>query len=106
MKQFMLTALAVSTLTACAPGPSAVAPTPMGNAFAAVPCQQAQNMLIEERQRVATLSRKQSNAAIGDAIGVFLILVPVSSLTGSDVEGELAASKGKVLALENRMAGC
>ena len=41
-----------------------------------------------------------------DAVGVFLIGVPVSSLTGGDVSGHIAASKGKILALEARMTGC
>lgn len=35
------------------------------------------------------------DARTGDAIDVSLILVPVSSLTGNDVAGELAANKGK-----------
>jgi hypothetical protein len=43
---------------------------------------------------------------MGDAIGVFLIGVPVSSLSGGDKEGLIAAAKGKELALQNRLLGC
>jgi hypothetical protein len=97
---------AALTISACAKTPSAIAPVPMGQAFAATPCNQVVANLNAERQRVNSLSGQQRAAATGDAIGVFLILVPVSSLTGSDVEGELATSKGKVLALEERARSC
>jgi len=43
---------------------------------------------------------------MGDAVGVFLIGVPVSSLSGSDKEGLIATSKGKVTALETRLLRC
>jgi len=78
----------------------------MGNAFAAISCQDANAMITTERQTLAALEERQRNAATGDAIGVFLLLIPVSSLTGGDVEGEIAASKGKVLALEARLLSC
>lgn len=56
--------------------------------------------------KLASLEQKQNGAATGDAIGVFLLMVPVSKLTGGDVAGELGASKGKVLALEQRVSRC
>lgn len=93
-------------LAACAAGPESIAPVAMENAFAATSCRDAANMLNTERPILAALEQRQRNAATGDAIGVFLILVPISSLTGNDVEGEIAASKGKVLALEARLASC
>ena len=63
-------------------------------------------MLAAEQPVLAALTQKQKNAVAGDAIGVFLVLVPVSSLTGNNVAGELATSKGKVNALEARLASC
>lgn len=102
-----LTAAAVLiSVAACAKGPDAIAPVAMHNAFAAVPCADARSQLIQERQTLAALESKQRSAATGDALGVFLIGVPVSSLTGNDVSGQIGASKGKVLALENRMMSC
>ena len=62
--------------------------------------------LVLETQQLAALEGKQKGAVAGDAIGVFLIGVPVSSLTGGDVSGHIATSKGKVLALEARVASC
>ncbi|GFE51747.1 hypothetical protein So717_35000 [Roseobacter cerasinus] len=91
---------------ACAKAPDAIAPVSMGNAFAAVSCKDARTQLAEEQQTLAALEEQQRNARTGDAIGVFLILVPVSSITGNSVEGELATSKGKVVALENRLQSC
>jgi hypothetical protein len=78
----------------------------MGNAFAAIPCEQAKLDLTAERKTLAALESKQKGAVIGDAVGVFLIGVPVSSLTGNDRSGAIAASKGKVLSLEARTASC
>jgi hypothetical protein len=97
---------AIGLITACAPSPDAIAPVALGNAFAAVTCAEASAMLTAETQTLATLSAAQTGAATGDAIGVLLIGVPVSSLTGGDRSGEIAASKGKVLALESRLASC
>ena len=91
----------------CAKGPDAIAPVSMGNAFQSTSCSTARTMLSEERQVLAALETKQRSAVAGDAVGVFLIGVPVSSLSGNDVSGGIAASKGKVLALETRLqTGC
>ena len=94
------------TVSACAKGPDAIAPVSMGNAFSTLSCTQAKQMLLTERQTLAALEAKQKSAVVGDAIGVLLIAVPVSSLTGNDVEGALGTSKGKVIALENRTMTC
>lgn len=97
---------ALPILAACAQSPSAIAPVSMNGAFDHMQCQQAANTLAAERQTLAALESKQKGAVAGDAIGVFLIGVPMSSLTGGDVSGHIASSKGKVLALEARVSGC
>jgi len=97
---------ALVATAACAPSPDSIAPVSMGAAFANISCDEASAMLAAETQTLATLSAAQSGAATGDAIGVLLIGIPVSSLTGGDQSGEIAASKGKVLALQARLAGC
>ena len=106
MKTLIAVSAAALSLAACAKSPDAIAPVSMGNAFAGMHCQQAANDLRAERATLAALEGKQRGAVAGDAVGVFLIGVPVSSLTGGNVEGQLAASKGKVLALEARVASC
>ena len=106
MKLTILPILAVAGLAACAQSPGSIAPVSMGNAFANISCTDARTMLDQERQTLAALESAQQGAVVGDAIGVFLLALPVSSLTGGDREGEIATSKGKVVALEARLASC
>lgn len=98
--------LGAMTLAACAPGPDAIAPVSMTGTYDRASCASAMAALTAERATLAALSEQQRNAQTGDAIGVFLLAVPVSSLTGGDKTGLIAVSKGKVLALEARLASC
>lgn len=50
------------------------------------------------------LTNAQNNAATGDAVGVFLLLLPVGSIFGADKEGELAQAKGEVMALQGAIS--
>lgn len=93
-------------LGACAQSPDSILPVSMGNAFVEMPCGQARQMLAAERQTLAALEVRQNDAVAGDALGVFLVGVPMSSLSGGDAAGEIAAAKGKVIALENRLLTC
>lgn len=104
MKRLAL--IAALALAACAQPPDAIAPVAMGDAFAATSCRDAADLLAAERQTLATLSAAQSSAVAGDAIGVFILGVPLSSLSGADKAGLIGASKGKILALEARVASC
>lgn len=106
MTKTAITLTALALLAACAQSPNAIAPTSMGNAYANVTCSKARALFTEEQTRLAALSSKQKSAVAGDAIGVFLIGVPVSSLAGGDNAGAIATSKGKIVALEARLATC
>lgn len=102
-----LTALAfLPLIAACAQSPDSIAPVSMAGAYDHMSCQQAINTLAAERQTLAALETKQRSAVAGDAIGVFLFAVPLSSISGGNVSGQVAASKGKVLSLEARAARC
>lgn len=102
-----LAACGALALAACAKRPDAVAPAAMpAGMYSNMSCSQARQEYQKVSTEVEALSRKQAGAATGDAIGVFLVLVPVSSVTGSDVEGELATAKGRKLALEARLSRC
>lgn len=61
-----------------------------------------------ERTKLSALSQAQNEAATADAVGVFLVGVPAASLTGNDNEGEIAVSKGKIVAIEanTQRRGC
>jgi len=104
--KFIYALAALPLVAACAQSPASIQPVSMGNAFAAIPCEQAKLDLTAERQALAALESKQKGAVVGDAVGVFLIGVPVSSLTGNDRAGAIAASKGKILSLEARVMEC
>lgn len=104
--KFALAAACVVLTTACTPRPESIAPVSMTGAFDSMTCNQAITALNEERVTLANLSQRQNSAATADAVGVFLVLVPVSKLSGGDLAGEVGASKGKVLALEQRVARC
>ena len=106
MTKYLTIAALPLALAACAQNPASIAPVSMGNAFAAQECTSAQRDLLAERMTLEAAEEKQRGAVVGDAVGVFLIGVPVSSLTGGDVAGQIATSKGKILALEARVAAC
>lgn len=106
MKTTFATIAALALVTACAQSPDAIAPVSMGGVFDALPCAQARAMLASDTQTLAVLDAQQRSAMAGDAIGVFLIGIPTSSLTGGDVAGQIGATKGKVLALQARVSVC
>lgn len=106
MKKILFTLAAALALSACAKNPGAIPPVPMGNVFDGMNCTAALHELSAERHRLSILEGQQRAAATGDAIGVLFILLPVGSLTGADIAGEVGASKGKIAALENRLLAC
>ena len=67
--------------------------------FTGLSCQELDSRLADTRARLEVASQQQNNAATADAVGVFLVLVPVSKLTG-DHEAEVAQLKGDVAAIE------
>lgn len=93
-------------MAACARNPAAIAPVSMGGAFNDVSCKRAAQLYQQEAAKVPGLVSRQKQAVAGDAVGVFLIGVPASSLTGGDLEGEISATKGKLVALEARVQAC
>lgn len=106
MKKTSLLMFVLVVLAACAQRPDAIAPVSMAGAFDKISCRQASELLNAERVKLAALSKQQNDAATGDAIGVFLIGVPMSSVGGGDKAGEIATSKGKIVAFENRLQAC
>lgn len=109
MNRKIFAVLALLPLAACAKRPDAIVPVdiPMA-AYASESCPDLARELVAEQGKLAASSKQQNNAANGDAFGVFLIGVPMSSLTGGDKEGEISVQKGKVLSIQNTMKskGC
>lgn len=93
-------------ITACASRPDAIAPTNVSAAdYAGLSCEETNALLAEKREALRETERQQNRAATGDAIGVFLVLLPVGSLLGEDNEGLVAQYKGEVAALERALSG-
>jgi len=104
MNAAMLAALA---LAACAPGPDAIAPASMPPAtYAGLTCAAAATLRDQTAIHLSALEEQQRSAATGDALGVFLVGVPVSTLAGRDQAGTIATEKGRLLALDARLARC
>jgi type IV pilus biogenesis protein CpaD/CtpE len=105
MKREIIVLAAAATLVAgCARRPDAITPVAIPvAAYQNLDCRQLAQETIRENEILAALSEQQNSAATGDAVGVFLLGVPLSSTFGGDKEGQVAVSKGKVNALEAAM---
>lgn len=98
--------LMVLAAAACAKQPGEIAAVSVGDAYSGVSCSRASSLYNAEAAKVPALVSKQKSAVAGDAVGVFLLGVPMASLSGEDLEGEIAATKGKILALTTRLETC
>lgn len=100
---------ALLTASGCAKNPDSITALSMPvNAYSGLNCDQ---LALEYQRSAASLSARsaeQRQAVTGDAVGVFLIGVPMSSLTGGDKEGLVAQHKGEVIAIQaaQRQNGC
>ncbi|MDI6623183.1 MAG: hypothetical protein QME55_00505 [Brevundimonas sp.] len=100
----MAVALAAAAVSGCATRASGVAPVAIAATdYSNMPCPTARERLVMIREQVNALSRKQNNAALADTAGVVLLLLPVGSIFGANVEGELAQAKGEQAALERHI---
>lgn len=94
----------VALLTACAATPDSIAPAYVSElGYRDLNCDQ----LILERQRVAAaytrVEAQQNQARTNDVVGVLLIGLPVSSLSGQNVAAQVADLKGQRDALDRVM---
>lgn len=109
MKKLILTTACISMglLAACAKSPDSIAPVAMPDSmYSSMSCSRAKSEYSTVTQNLAALEADQKSAVAGDAVGVFLIGVPLSSLSGGDKAGLIATEKGKKLSLESRLARC
>lgn len=89
------------SISACATRASSVAPVSISSSdYNGTSCNDARARLETARQTEFALTRKQNNAATADAAAVFLFALPLGSVFGADVHGELAQAKGETLALQ------
>ena len=92
---------ATAMLCACAKNPDSITPMAMpANAYSGLTCEQLTTEMTRSRSELTAAEASQRQAVTGDAVGVFLIGVPMGSLTGGDKEGIVAQKKGEVIAIE------
>ena len=108
--RYILSLLACGlAVSSCAKRPDAIVPVDMPMAaYSNLDCSALAREYIQEQASLSAVSKQQHDAATGDAVGVFLVGVPMSSTFGGDKEGQVAVSKGKVNAIEANLKakGC
>lgn len=99
----MLSIIAISLIAGCAKSPSSIAPVAVASSeYADFSCQQLQVEMMTNETELNDAIRRQNNAQAADALGVFLVLIPVSALTG-DAESDVALNKGEKIAIEREL---
>ena len=104
MKLQAISVIALLCLSACAKPPSSIAPAYVSDAgYKTMSCDQLAAELTRVNAQLPSLEQQQKNAATGDAVGVFLVGIPVSSLGGGDVEGQIARLRGERQTVQSTM---
>ncbi|MBL1436529.1 MAG: hypothetical protein COB08_010065 [Rhodobacteraceae bacterium] len=104
-----LSLLALAFLAACAAAPDAIAPAAISpDLYAGRSCQQLAQENANLTAELTTLVAQQQRAVDGDAMGVFLLGLPMSSMSGNDKETEIALARGKqqAITLQMQTKGC
>jgi type IV pilus biogenesis protein CpaD/CtpE len=101
MRHIIVGALVALTLSGCAKQAVQIPAIPVAGApYASFSCNQMSSERVRLGNELSNLSAAQSSAVTGDTIGVLLIGIPVSSMSGNDLEGQIGANKGAAQALE------
>ncbi len=103
-----VTLIGALLISACAKDPEQIAAVDVGADYSRFSCKQLVTEKTKITQDLANLSAKQKSAANGDAWGVFLLGLPLSSMSGGDQEALIAVAKGKVQAIDRQIVakGC
>lgn len=96
-------------ISGCAKSPDAVAAAEIDDsAYLRMSCSTLNQKEVQGQAAVESLSAKQQAAANNDALGVFLLGLPLSSMSGNDPETQLSIAKGQLNAIKSAKAkkGC
>jgi len=107
--QILFVAMALTVVSACAQRPDNIAAVDIGdNQYRGFRCSQLAEAETRYSQALANLSADQNRAATGDAWGVFLLGLPLSSMSGADKETKIAVTKGHLQSIERekQRKGC
>ena len=101
--------VAVLAVSACAKAPEQIAAADIGSGvYRGQSCAQLTQQRLKISQDLENLSAAQKSAQSGDAWGVFLLGLPLSSMSGNDKETAIAVAKGHVQEIdkERQRKGC
>lgn len=95
----------IIALAACAKQPDKISAADIGdNQYRNYSCAKLQDAETRYNQALENLSAEQKQAASGDAWGVFLLGLPISSMSGADKETQIAVTKGHLQAIEREQS--
>ncbi len=109
IRSYMPAACALAVLSSCASAPEAIrAQNIPAQPYIALSCGELSTRIVQSSQAYEAAAADQRKAQQGDALGVFLIGVPVSSMAGGDKEADISYRKGEMQALREaaRQKGC
>lgn len=102
MKYFLL--LSLVALSACAQPPENIAAVEVaGDPYGRYSCRKLKAEHVKVSQELEAVSAEQERAVDGDVLGVFLLGLPLSSMSGNDREVAVAVTKGRINALETKI---
>lgn len=105
MRIAVFSLVAALALAACAKQPDQISAVDIGEgAYANYSCRDLATERLNIEQDLANLSAKQKSAASGDAWGVFLLGLPLSSMSGGDQEALISVAKGKIQVIDRMQA--
>ncbi len=100
-KAIIVVTVSVGLLAGCAKRPDSIAAIPMETAqYQNLSCRGLAQEETKIRNDLDALSAQQNSAADSDAVGVFLLGVPWSSMSGNDKEAAIAVAKGRLDAID------
>ena len=90
----------IASLASCAPRPESIKASFVSHEkYGHLTCEQLNTKMSDTRAELDKFSKMQDSKCNGDALGVFLLGIPFSKLSG-DHEGDVARLKGEVEAIE------
>lgn len=109
MRNLAYLSLAAFIVAGCAKSPESIAPAYVSQLnYQNLTCQQLAEENARLTQALAVASKQQQNARTNDTVGVILLGLPVSSLSGDNIAPQIADEKGQIEAIRQRQLamGC
>jgi hypothetical protein len=90
--------------TGCAPRPEQIAPAPVSpQLYGGLSCPKLVAEQSRLNRRLAALSSEQTQASVDDAVGVLFTWRPLASLSGGNLQDQIALTKGELALVNHRL---